>query len=140
MAIYDEAAGYEDSPELLEYMRAIEEFEEIINTARIACIFTKRRYNVNYANSVTHPWEREDDLNQERQGSDEEERGGATPSYSPLVRKSARTQFSHDVRLTETIAKVAEKRTKKAVKQHKQELHEEKEFKRKECMKRVLLG
>ena len=140
MAIYDEAAGYEDSPELLEYMRAIEEFEEIINTARIACIFTKRRYNVNYANSVTHPWEREDDLNQERQGLDEEEAVKETPMPIEEEEKEENVQTTNDVRLTETIAKVAEKRTKKAVKQHKQELHEEKEFKRKECMKRVLLG
>ena len=54
--------------------------------------------------------------------------------------KEENVQTTNDVRLTETIAKVAQKRTKKAVKQHKQELHEEKEFKRKECMKRVLLG
>ena len=49
-------------------MRAIEQFEETINTARIACLFTKRRFNLNYAYSVTHPWEREEDLNEERQG------------------------------------------------------------------------
>ena len=107
MAIYDEAAGYEDSPELLEYMRAIEEFEEIINTARIACIFTKRRYNVNYANSVTHPWEREDDLNQERQGSDEEEAVKETPMPIEEEEKEENVQTTNDVRLTETIAKVA---------------------------------
>ena len=68
MAIYDDEAGFDDSPKIVEYMRAVEQFEEVINTARIACIFTKRRFNVNYTNSATHPWEREEDLNEERQG------------------------------------------------------------------------
>ena len=57
MAIYEDVDGWEDSGEALEYMRAIEEFEETINTARIGCIFMKRRYNMNYKNSVTHLWE-----------------------------------------------------------------------------------
>lgn len=57
MAIYEDVDGWEDSGEALEYMRAIEELEETLNTARIGCIFTKRRYNMNYRNSVTHLWE-----------------------------------------------------------------------------------
>ena len=78
MAIYDDEAGFEESPELIEYIRAVEQFEEIINTARIACIFTKRRYNVNYVNSVTHPWEREEDLNDAEQVTDERQCGKET--------------------------------------------------------------
>lgn len=58
MAIYEDGHGWEDTGEALEYMRAIEELEETLNTARISCIFTKRRYNMNYKKSVTHLWEK----------------------------------------------------------------------------------
>ena len=57
MAICEDLEGQEDSGEALAYMKAIEDFEQILNTARISCIFMKRRYNMNYKKSVTHLWE-----------------------------------------------------------------------------------
>ena len=129
LAIYDEAAVFDDSPELVEYMRALEKFEETINTARIACIFTKRRYNVNYVNSVTHPWAREEDLNEQSQGYNQGESGDDKTVPIEEEGKEEKDEDTNEVRLEKTITTVAKKRKKRVVEQHEEEVTEEKRFK-----------
>ena len=41
-----------ENKEMIEHLKAIEEFEVQVNTARIACMYIKRRFNNNYLEAL----------------------------------------------------------------------------------------